>query len=375
MITGSETVHLIGRSAPVTIEGRLPLLDASDVLELGLRDGQIVRPTIEAMGGRVQLLLQGRTWDLSAVWQSLTGQVLALEVHRLPSGGAQLRPIAAGGASRTSPSAPESALGSASPESTASIRTSQLADRPLSLHAWSAMLRPGDLARLASAISPSQTGLRQDLERLTTGLPRLQTLNAQTLRQAVLDSSLFMEARLVAGQASAEASDLKSLLRRSLEHLDTDRGDWGGRIASALDDIEAAQLQSSDAIQPRESWLNLVLGFRDHPAIRMRLDRPAPGVETSAKKPWVVHVHSDTPRMGELWLRTVIHDMNRVDLTVWARRADVVEPIRQGLGNLRTELVVLGIQPGVFEVLEGEPPAPERVSAPRALGRVLDLRA
>ena len=155
------------------------------------------------MGGRFQRRLKWPTLNLRAVWQSRTGRVLALEVHRLPSGGAHLRPLAAGGASRTSPSAPESAPGSASPESSASIRTSQLAERPLSLHAWSAMLRAGDLARLASAISPSQAGLRQDLERLTTGLPRLQTLTAQTLRQAVPVRILLLEARLMAGQGRA----------------------------------------------------------------------------------------------------------------------------------------------------------------------------
>jgi len=41
MITGAETAGLVGRPSPIYLEGRLPLLlQAKDVLALGLRDGK-----------------------------------------------------------------------------------------------------------------------------------------------------------------------------------------------------------------------------------------------------------------------------------------------------------------------------------------------
>jgi hypothetical protein len=375
MITGSETVHVMGRTAPILVEGRLPLLDAADVLQLGLRDGQIVRPAVEVMSGQLKLLLQGQRWDLSPAWRSLAGQWLTLEVHLLPSGGAQLRPLAPGGPTRASTPSPAAPQKPTQTGVGGTSRVEPLALRPLSLHAWSALMQPGELAQLAQTLGTVSNPLGRALERLIIALPRMQELNADALRQAIADSGLLTEARLAAGLGASSRPDLKDLLRQSLPLLEADRGHWGGRIAEAIDDIEAAQLQSTDAVTPRESWLSLVLGFRDHAPVRLRFEQPGPGQPDGPVLPWIVHVDSESPAYGALKLRCAIHRGGRVDLTLWLTHSPWADHFRAGLGALRADMVALGLFPGSLEVLSGEPPDSSRTAERSGLGQRLDLRA
>lgn len=374
MITGSETVHVVGRALPILVEGRLPLIDAADVLQLGLRDGQIVRPTIEVMAGQLKLLLQGQRWDLSPAWRSLAGQWLNLEVHLLPTGAAQLRPLAPGGQARVSAPSPTTQKSTqASLEGTS--RVEPLALRPLSLHAWSALLHTGELGKLAQTLGGAASPLGRALDQMITSMPRMQGLDALSLRQAIANSGLLTEARLAAGLGASGRPDLKDLLRQCLPLLEADRANWSGRITEALDDIEAAQLQSTDAVTPRESWLSLVLGFQDHSPVRMRFERPDTSNTGAHALPWIVHVESESPAYGALNMRCAIHRGGRVDLTLWVTQLPWANHFRQGLTTLRADMIALGLFPGTLEVLNGEPPQASMTPERPALGQRLDLRA
>jgi hypothetical protein len=243
------------------------------------------------------------------------------------------------------------------------------------LHAWSALLQPGELAQLAQTLGSVSSPLGRALDRLISALPRMQMLDADGLRRAIADSGLLTEARLAAGLGAAGRPDLKDVLRQSLPLLEADRAHWSGRIAEAIDDIEAAQLQSTDAVTPRESWLSLVLGFRDHAPVRMRFERPTPGHPEGQALPWIVHVESESPAYGALKLRSAIHRGGRVDLTLWVTHAQWAERFREGLGSLRTDMLALGLFPGALEVLNGEPPDTAVTADRPFLGQRLDLRA
>lgn len=375
MITGSETVHVVGRALPILVEGRLPLIDAADVLQLGLRDGQIVRPTIEVMAGQLKLLLQGQRWDLSPAWRSLAGQWLNLEVHLLPTGAAQLRPLAPGGQARVSTPAPSAPQKPTPSGLDGMSRVAPLALRPLSLHAWSALLQTGELGKLAQTLGGATNPLGQALDQLVASMPRMQGMDAQSLRQAIANSGLLTEARLAAGLGAPGRLDLKDLLRQCLPLLEADRAHWSGRITEALDDIEAAQLQSTDAVTPRESWLSLVLGFQDHAPVRMRFERPGASRSDAHALPWIVHVESESAAYGALNMRCAIHRGGRVDLTLWVTQQPWADHFRRGLATLRADLLALGLFPGTLEVLNGEPPLASMTPEGPALGQRLDVRA
>lgn len=387
MITGTETVHLAGRPGPIFIEGRLPLLDAADVVQLGLRDGQIVRPTVEVMGSQLKLSLMGRAWDLAPGWRALAGQWLPVEVRLLPSGGAQLRPLAS--ASRASTPAVAPARGAVTGAVTsppigidapiAPDRLMQLALRPMNLDAWASLLRPGALAQVARQALASGAGGADDTDALLEALPQMSRMNPGALKAAIQASGLFTERRLAQGGAAAAGPDLKSLLRGWLDRLDRDSGEWAPRIAEAIDDIEAAQLQSTDALQPkdsaqpRDSLLNLVLGFSDHPPVKLSIEREG-GAAAPSTAPWIVHVQSTSPAFGEIWLQAALHRDARVELTMWAPDESVCALARTQRAALRSELAIFGLDLDDFRVVQGV--RPRREPEPfQSVGQLLDLRA
>ena len=60
VIPGADSVQFTGRVPVIHLEGRLPVLDTPMVQSLGLRDGQVVRPTVEVRDGQVTLMLHGQ---------------------------------------------------------------------------------------------------------------------------------------------------------------------------------------------------------------------------------------------------------------------------------------------------------------------------
>jgi len=123
MITGAETAGLVGRPSPIYLEGRLPLLlQAKDVMALGLRDGQMVKPTIEVRQEQLKMVLFNRVFDLPAGLRAQAGDVLSMQVQVLANGSAQLRSLMS--VKNTPIEEP--------PSATTATRADQLAVRPQS---------------------------------------------------------------------------------------------------------------------------------------------------------------------------------------------------------------------------------------------------
>jgi len=369
MITATETSHLSARLPQIMLEGRVPALPAADVLELGLREGQVVRPAVEVRGQGLTLVLQGREIELGQAWRPLAGQPVTLQVRLLADGSAQLRPpvpLPAGAESAPTPTNP----GNAAPAPLLADRLTQLLWRPAQLAGWLSLLQSPELrARGASPSLPIDASLLQAL------LPQMGSLTGFALRSAVLRSGLFGERSLALAGEGPALPDLKALLRAWQAGLGENQAELRVRLGEAIDDIEAAQLQSVDASPSREmpQSLTLALGFADAPPLRLQIGREG-GEHADAAAPWTVNVHSHSDRWGELSLQTRVFPDGLIELTMWADRERVCALAREGARRLADELATAGLRLAGFQVVQGlRPGAGPDAEAPA--GRLLDLRA
>jgi hypothetical protein len=374
MITATETAHLIARLPQIMLEGRAPALPAADVLELGLREGQIVRPAVEVRGHALALVLQGREIDVGQAWRPLAGQPLALQVRLMADGSAQLRPPAplpasleaAAAQPASQPGAAQSAAGQ--PAALLADRLTQLLWRPSHLAGWLSLLQSSELRGRAAAGGPAA-----DTTLLQAILPRMGALTGFALRAAVLRSGLFGESSLARAGEAPVLPDLKALLRDWQDGLGEDQAELRTRIGEAVDDIEAAQLQSVENAQPRELQLNLALGFADAPPLRLQIAREGSERDESGAA-WTVNVRSRSERWGELSLQTRIFAQGTIELTMWAERERVCSLAREGARRLADELATAGLRLAGFQVLHGLRPVTDAGDEAPA-GRLLDLRA
>jgi len=377
MITATETAHLIARLPQIMLEGRAPALPAADVLELGLREGQIVRPAVEVRGQALALVLQGREIDVGQAWRPLAGQPLALQVRLMADGSAQLRPPAplpasleaAAAQPASQPAAAQPAAGQpAAPAALLADRLTQLLWRPSHLAGWLSLLQSSELRGRAAAAGPAA-----DAAILQAILPRMGALTGFALRAAVLRSGLFGESSLARAGDAPVLPDLKALLRAWQDGLGEDQAELRARIGEAVDDIEAAQLQSVENAQPRELQLTLALGFADAPPLQLQIAREG-GERDDSGAAWTVNVRSRSERWGELSLQTRIFAQGTIELTMWAERERVCSLAREGARRLADELATAGLRLAGFQVLHGLRPVADAGDEAPA-GRLLDLRA
>jgi len=368
MITATETAHLIARLPQIMLEGRAPALPAADVLELGLREGQIVRPAVEVRGQALALVLQGREIDVGQAWRPLAGQPLALQVRLMADGSAQLRPPGPLPGSAEAATAQPAAAAPAAPAALLADRLTQLLWRPSHLAGWLSLLQSSELRGRAAAAGPAA-----DAAILQAILPRMGALTGFALRAAVLRSGLFGESSLARAGDAPVLPDLKALLRAWQDGLGEDQAELRARIGEAVDDIEAAQLQSVENAQPRELQLNLALGFADAPPLQLQIAREG-GERDDSGAAWTVNVRSRSERWGELSLQTRIFAQGTIELTMWAERERVCSLAREGARRLADELATAGLRLAGFQVLHGLRPVADAGDEAPA-GRLLDLRA
>ncbi len=93
MISGADLTPVSSRVAPIYLEGRLPIFEAPAVAALGLRDGQVVRPLVEARDGQLQLLLQGVLIPVPPQLRLVAGERPAWMVRLDAQGRATLVPL------------------------------------------------------------------------------------------------------------------------------------------------------------------------------------------------------------------------------------------------------------------------------------------
>jgi hypothetical protein len=428
-LSGPEIVSPAARPAALVPTGPYPVLAVMEARLLGLHDGQIVRPTIEVRNDRLQLLLDGRVveWPGSAAPRASASVsswlATAWVVRLLANGSAQLLPWrgqeSAAAAVQTRAPASQPGTASAPPPSDAAASTTarglsaaaELAQwrmhwAPLLVRsdawtAWRTALQgmpqhtPGAAMAPASAAgtgagpgaptSQPQSqpqALLQAKSLATTSpapavpLPSMALLDPVSLREAVRRSGLFVESRLARG-ALVDDSDVKIALLARLSSAVPVAGPDRAAMSAALDDIAAAQLQSLAASLDGSALMQLVLGFRDAPAVSMRLARdPDPDQGTSRKaQGWTVDIQSRSDKWGSLWLQTRIEPDGRIGLMMWCEREDVCTASRADARRLANLLLEEGLRLERFQVILG--PRQDNASGANVAetGNVLDLQA
>ena len=162
------------------LEGRLPMFEAPAVSALGLKDGQVVRPSIEVRDGQLQLVLQGLLIPLPPQLRLVAGERPPWQVRLDANGRATLvlvsessaAAIASGDASAPLPEAQQAAS-----------RLQQLALRPSSMAGLTALMQPGVLTTLLQAAS--QPEVAAQIAQLMRQLPQTSQLTPEVLRRAL----------------------------------------------------------------------------------------------------------------------------------------------------------------------------------------------
>ena len=380
MITSAETAHLAPRTPVIHLEGRLPIVEARAVAELGLQDGQVVRPTVEVRDGQMQLLLQGLTLSLAPQLRQAAAERAAWQVRIDPQGRATLVPILEPDASPVDaggrgPLAPQPAPQTAG-------RLEQLMLRPAPPNALTALMQPGALAALFQAAP--QPEVAGQIAQLIRQWPSTNQLSGELLRRLLRQGGWVQEALLARGEKGVEGGggpDTKSILRSLLFDWTQAPASTHALLRDAVDDIESRQLQSlADPAAGREFSFSMVLPFADTEPVHVRWsqarDRQAAG-QGGDGAPWVVDLHTRSNRLGEVWLRTRISQVNRVELLMWAERPELVEQARAAGPRLAVWLNEAGLRMVHLQVMQGAPPpaADSTQAAGTEAGRLVDVRA
>jgi hypothetical protein len=387
------------------------VLDVAEVLRLGLREGQIVRPTLEVRNERLMLLLDGRLveWPGGAATRFAAGSSpvpLGWLVRLLANGSAQLVPMRGREASSPLfPPLPPSPLSQASvtPPSThaegtrnpsavttatvvapepgkAPARWAHLMARPGPWMAWMAALRavPLSLSPSASALAARASSTVATPSTVVPLLPTtsLGLLDGVSLREAVRRSGLFAEARLARGER-VDLSDVKLALFARLRSAEAASGSTAAALVSALEDIEAAQVQALVAGAEGGAVVHLALGFRDASPVTLRLarDPPEEGRSAESEISWTVDIHSRSEAWGPLWLQTRVAGDGRVGIVMWAEREDVCAAARADAERLSLLLQGEGLQLDRIQVVHGARRDLAAEPTGAQAGSLLDLRA
>jgi hypothetical protein len=177
----------------------------------------------------------------------------------------------------------------------------------------------------------------------------------------------------------SDGPDAKSVLRTLLVDWTQAPPSTRDLLHDALDDIESRQLQSVvDPSAGRELSFSMALPFADAEPVQVRWSQARERQEgdESGPAPWVVDLHTRSSVWGEVWLRTRISQRSRVELVMWAERAELAAQARAASASLTAWLNEAGLHMAALQVIHGAPP-PGHVAGPvmGAPGRLVDVRA
>lgn len=357
MITGSETTHLVARQLPAIFEARAPLIPAPDVVALGLREDQLVRPLVTVHNDALKLVLQGRAFDPPAGMKLVAGASPLMRVQLLPAGGAVLH--------LAEPASPAAAT-------VAPSRLDRLLHMPGGFEPLLQALRPGVLQQWLAPALAANPQLGALLQLFLRARPSMDGLDGPGLRQAILASGFLTEAQLQ--RKSGAAADLKSVLRRLIEQLKADQPEPAAKLAEVVDEIEAFQLQTLQNDPARPMPLHLVLAFGNGPPVQLTVHRDRPG-KPREESTWDVDLYTRSEDWGQIWLRTRVLGTDRVGLTMWAEREDICSLALQRGHLLRESLREAQLTLNDFRVIHGMRPESAPPSPTGGPGRLIDCEA
>jgi hypothetical protein len=359
-ILGPEGVHAIPRVAPVHMDMRTAYVDAPVARQLGLHDGQVVQATATVVNQQIKLVLNEHIFNLPLQPYIKEGDLVQLRAQLLPAGKWALQLLHTG--NFAGPEAPAAAM---------PTRLNTLLFQPPGFANLLALLQPGVLERLVPPVQDAgELKKRIQGQRLNMG-----SLQPQALKRFILGHTKTTEASLAEGEPVADNTKvLLRLLMAERERVQAqDSVDTQDSLKHALDELEAAQVQSSQTAHKGDLLFGLVIPFRDADPVELHFEQKGnkPG---QPKNPLVVNMHTDSRVLGEVWLKTTISPNAQVDLTMWALRKDVADLAKFNATELTDELESAGLHMGSFQVYNA--PRPEAVQDPRAPehGRLIDTR-
>ncbi len=361
LLQGTEQTALPGRLNPFYLDGRTIPLQLPIAQQLGLRDGQIIQAAIELRGEALQLIYNGQWFELPAGLRFRPGEQVWLRANR-SAGGWTLKAVDRG----------------ASASAASVTETDDSAQPPLS-RLLTLSLRPPMSPTLLDLFAPAalrgllQSGASGELAAQAQRLQlSMRGLTPEALQNAVLSSGFWIEALLGRGQLSPPP-DAKSLLRKLIRALSDKEPAQVSQLKKAVDDIEAAQVESLAAQSRGELLFSMVLPFRDANPVEIKFFRPPrrPGQE---RPPFSVDIHTNNDVLGEIWMKTSVSRAAHVDLMMWALKPAVVRLAQRHSDALSKRLALAGLTMDSFRIFNAARPSlPEGWAA--APGSVLDVIA
>jgi len=390
---GTESVLGAMRATPVQLDMRTHWLETSMAEQLGLQDGQVVQALVEKKDGRVRLWLKDFSFDLPNGWVLKDGDKPFLRVSVNPGGWGLLiqNPTDLSAAADKTKLALDGLGGKAltgSPAgagfvvadavlstSATSNRLNTLVFQPPGFAAFRHLLQMMDLrAPQITQLSAGQSDLLARLSGLGLSMAQLQPLG---LRKALAPYFRSVESQLSQRQKVEDTP--RSLIRQLLDSLGEE--DTGASVNGlsedlhkALNELEAAQLQSAIDLNRGELNLRLMLPFTDADPVELHFQRPPrqPGEENP---PLSVDIHSQSRLLGEVWLHTLIKAGHQVELTMWALREDVAQQARSHSTELVLELGAAGLELQQFQIYNSPRPASDQSRPAPQRGLVVDALA
>lgn len=347
---GPELINLTARPTPIFLEGSAAIqLTQQAAKDLGLKDGQIVQGVIAARGDLLKLLINNRELEWPGSSRFKPGDKLDFRVDSsifgrslVPIRGLTTAP------GNTPPAIPSPAL-------------LQLMHRPDQPSVLAGLFKSGGIEALAAQLGGSEQ-LRASL------MLSMAKLSPMLVKRGLSNSGLFGE-QLLARGVVRQAPDLKQLLRSLLRNVPLQSA-IGADLKGAIEEVESKQLESLQAQQSRELSYSFVLPFMDANAVEIELYREASN-SAAEDQEWIINLHTESPSLGELWLKTTLQSAASIHMVMWAPRVDVADRARDAASELQSELQRFGLTLEKLDVLNARrPSASEGLSGS---GQMVDL--
>ena len=98
-----------------------------------------------------------------------------------------------------------------------------------------------------------------------------------------------------------------------------------------------------------------MLPFRDAEPVFVSVYRP-PRSEEEQDPPLTVNLHTVSETLGEVWMKTVVRQQSRLEITMWAVQADTASRAEKAKAELSAELESAGLSMTSFSVFHGRRP-------------------
>ena len=357
-ILGPEGVHAVPRVAPIHTEMRTVYVEAPVARQLGLHDGQVVQAVAAMRSDQLKLVLNEHSFNVPLFPYIKEGDLVQLRAQLLPTGKWALQLLHTG-----------SFAGTEAAQAAMPTRLNTLLFQPGGFTSLLALLRPGVLESMVPPIQDAgELKKRISAQRLSMG-----SLQPQALKRLILGHAKSSEASLADGEPVAD--NTKVLLRLLMaERAEEQDGDSEQSLHHALDELEAAQVQSAQNLHKGDLNLALVIPFRDADPVELHFEQKGskPG---QPKNPLVVNMHTQSRVLGEVWLKTTISHSSQVDLTMWALKKDIADLAKFNASDLTDELESAGLRMGSFQVYNAPRPDAIEDHPPTEHGSLVDTRA